>query len=72
MPNHRQAVDEATADVDFTTHNYQVVLETSAGTIRLDLTPDKAPNHCKNMIGLAKTGYYDGLIFHRVLANFMI
>jgi peptidyl-prolyl cis-trans isomerase B (cyclophilin B) len=65
-------VSEATADVDFAKKKYQVQLETTQGTINLDLLADVAPNHCKNMIGLAKSGFYDGLIFHRVISGFMI
>ncbi|MCA9175584.1 MAG: peptidylprolyl isomerase [Planctomycetales bacterium] len=72
MPNYRQAVDEAVADVDFDANDYQVTLETNEGDIRLRLTPDVAPGHCKNLIGLARSGYYDGLIFHRVIRGFMI
>ena len=65
-------VKAATADLDFTKKKYQVQLETTQGTIKLDLLSDVAPNHCKNMIGLAKSGFYDGLIFHRVISGFMI
>lgn len=70
--NMRSKVDEALQDVDFETQTYQVHLDTSLGPIRLDLYPDSAPEHCRNLIGLAKTGYYDGLVFHRVIAGFMI
>ena len=65
-------VEAAVADVDFENKQYQVQLETTAGNIQLDLLPDVAPNHCKNMIGLARIGFYDGLIFHRVIDGFMI
>ncbi|MFT5303853.1 MAG: peptidyl-prolyl cis-trans isomerase B (cyclophilin B) [Mariniblastus sp.] len=65
-------VEAATADVDFSTKKYQIQLETSAGNIHLDLLSDVAPEHCKNMIGLTRIGFYDGLIFHRVIAGFMI
>ena len=65
-------VDAAVEDLDFNNNKYQVQLETSAGTIRLDLLPEVAPTHCRNMIGLARIGYYDGLIFHRVIDSFMI
>ena len=37
-----------------------------------ELYPDKAPNTVKNFISLANQGYYDGLIFHRVIPGFMI
>jgi peptidyl-prolyl cis-trans isomerase B (cyclophilin B) len=73
MPkNYTDDVAKATADLDFAKNNYQVLLDTTMGTIRLDLWPDVAPGHCKNMIGLAKSGFYDGLIFHRVIKGFMI
>ena len=65
-------VDAAVADLDFANKSYQIQLETSAGDIHLDLLPDVAPGHCKNMIGLARIGYYDGLVFHRVISGFMI
>lgn len=68
----RTKVDDALQDVDFSKHKYQIHLETSKGTIRLDLFPDVAPEHCRNIIGLAKTGYFDGLTFHRVIQGFMI
>ncbi len=42
------------------------------GTIKVELYPDIAPNTVKNFISLAKNGFYDGLIFHRVIPGFMI
>jgi len=65
-------VAAAVADLDFANKKYQVHLETSEGEIQLDLFPEVAPEHCKNLIGLAKIGFYDGLIFHRVISDFMI
>ena len=65
-------VDAAVADLDFENKNYRIELDTTKGSIRLDLSPEAAPNHCKNMIGLARIGFYDGLIFHRVIDGFMI
>ena len=65
-------VAAAVADLDFANNNYQIHLETSAGNIQLDLLPEVAPGHCKNMIGLTKIGFYNGLIFHRVISGFMI
>lgn len=41
-------------------------------TFQAELYPDKAPNTVNNFISLVKKGYYDGLIFHRVIAGFMI
>lgn len=48
------------------------VIETSMGTIRVELFLDKVPNTCENFIQLANDGFYDGLVFHRVINNFMI
>lgn len=70
--NRKKEVDAAIADVDFAKNKYQVKLETSMGDITIDLWTDIAPGHCKNLIGLAKIGFYDGLIFHRVIDGFMI
>ncbi len=42
------------------------------GTMKLQLFPDVAPNSVNNMIKLIQDGYYDGLIFHRVIENFVI
>jgi peptidyl-prolyl cis-trans isomerase B (cyclophilin B) len=73
MPaNRKEEVDAAVKDVDFAKNNYQVELDTTAGKITLDLKGDVAPGHCKNMIGLAKIGYYDGVLFHRIIKGFMI
>lgn len=49
-----------------------VVLETTQGTIEIQLMPDIAPKACENFIKLVEKGYYNGLIFHRVIKNFMI
>jgi len=48
------------------------VLETSLGTIELSLYPDQAPLAVENFKGLIGKGYYDGVIFHRVIPGFMI
>jgi peptidyl-prolyl cis-trans isomerase B (cyclophilin B) len=50
----------------------QVTIETTKGKIVLELAEDDAPNTVANFISLADKGYFDGLLFHRVLANFMI
>ncbi|KIJ68892.1 hypothetical protein HYDPIDRAFT_105406 [Hydnomerulius pinastri MD-312] len=49
-----------------------VVFETSLGDIQLELYWDHAPKTCKNFTELAKRGYYNGVIFHRIIADFMI
>ena len=52
--------------------NRHAVIETSMGTIEVELFEDKAPITTKNFIDLAKKGFYDGLLFHRVIPDFMI
>ena len=47
-------------------------IETSRGTIRFQLFDDKVPNTVDNFAKLAAKGFYDGLKFHRVIADFMI
>ena len=49
-----------------------VVLETNQGNIEITLFKDIAPKTVENFVGLAKKGYYNGIIFHRVINNFMI
>ena len=48
------------------------VLHTSMGDIRIRLFPDAAPNAVENFKGLINDGYYNGIVFHRVIDNFMI
>ena len=50
----------------------QVDIKTSAGTIRLELYPDKAPLTVENFLKYVQDGHYDGTIFHRVIPNFMV
>jgi len=49
-----------------------VVIETQYGNIEMQLLPYVAPNHVKNFIKLARSGFYDGTIFHRVIPGFMV
>ena len=62
------AVASATADAA----DPQVDLKTSAGTIRIELNPGKAPKTVANFLQYVKDGHYNGTIFHRVMDNFMI
>ena len=50
----------------------RAVIETKFGNIELKFFPEAAPNHVNNFIELAKKGFYDGTIFHRVIPGFMI
>lgn len=48
-----------------------LLLETSRGSVKIDLRPDLAPGHVERMKELAREGFYDGIIFHRVIDGFM-
>jgi peptidyl-prolyl cis-trans isomerase B (cyclophilin B) len=50
----------------------RATIKTNKGDIRLDLFDDKAPVTVASFVNLAKRGYYNGLTFHRVIADFMI
>ena len=50
----------------------QVDLKTSAGTIRFELYPGKAPKTVENFLRYVKDGHYNGTIFHRVIPGFMV
>ncbi len=50
----------------------EMVLKTTLGDMRLKLFPQIAPKACENFVSLAKKGYYDGVIFHRVIKGFMV
>ena len=52
--------------------NPLVVLETSMGTIRLELNYEKAPRTVENFLHYVDSGYYTGTVFHRVIPDFMI
>jgi cyclophilin family peptidyl-prolyl cis-trans isomerase len=52
--------------------NRTAVIETNKGTIRVEMLEDDAPKTTENFITLAQRGYYDGIIFHRVIKGFMI
>lgn len=54
------------------TKNPIVVLETTQGTITLELFPRVAPKAVENFVTHVKNGYYDGIIFHRIIKGFMI
>lgn len=50
----------------------KIKIETNKGTIEADLFPKEAPKTVENFVTLAKKGFYDGIIFHRVIPGFMI
>ncbi len=49
-----------------------VEMTTSAGSLRIELDDDKAPKTVENFLGYVRSGHYDGTVFHRVIAGFMI
>ncbi len=51
---------------------YKITLKTNKGDIKFKTYTDEAPNTVKNFINLANEGFYDGVIFHRVIEGFMI
>jgi peptidyl-prolyl cis-trans isomerase B (cyclophilin B) len=52
--------------------NLRVLMETSMGNIKIELFKEKAPITVRNFLSYVKEGFYDGLIFHRVISTFMI
>ncbi len=54
-----------------TAANGTLVLETSQGQIEIEMLPDVAPNHVARISELASSGFYDGIIFHRIISGFM-
>jgi peptidyl-prolyl cis-trans isomerase B (cyclophilin B) len=52
--------------------NYHMLLQTNRGDLEVEMWPETAPNHVRNYLDLAYTGFYDGSIFHRVIPGFMI
>ena len=52
--------------------NPKIKLETSKGTMMIELDAENAPNSSANFVEYVKDGFYDGVIFHRVIPNFMV
>jgi cyclophilin family peptidyl-prolyl cis-trans isomerase len=48
---------------------YTATLETELGIVAIDLWPDVAPNHVRNFVALAQSGYFDGLVFERIIRD---
>lgn len=70
--NVKQQVDEAQKTLDLDKKVYTAELTTTKGPIRLTFLADVAPGHVKNFLALAKIGFYNGLVFHRIIKKFMI
>jgi peptidyl-prolyl cis-trans isomerase B (cyclophilin B) len=52
--------------------NYRLTIETTKGNIVLELYPQHAPKTVNNFVFLSKEGFYDGVVFHRVIDDFVI
>ncbi len=51
--------------------NEKIIIETTKGDVEISLRPDLAPNHVERIKELANEGFYDGIVFHRVIEGFM-
>jgi cyclophilin family peptidyl-prolyl cis-trans isomerase len=69
MPKQYPTAPDFTLDL---AKQYSAELETNHGPITIELDPDRAPQAVNNFIFLAREGYYDGVIFHRVVPGFVI
>jgi len=63
------APPEFTIDLD---KNYTATIDTNHGTIEIELDAGRSPTTVNNFVSLARDGFYDGVIFHRVIRDFMI
>lgn len=70
--NVKTQVEEAQKKLDLGKNTYTVELTTTKGPLRLEFFADLAPGHVKNFVALSQIGFYDGLIFHRIIRDFMI
>ena len=60
------------ADRPYKTDNSVAVIETTLGKIAVELFPKEAPDTVANFVKLVEKGYYDGVVFHRVIPKFMV
>ena len=72
----KEKTEEKTTSIEEETHMPEsmtvAVINTNMGTIEIELFADKTPKTVENFVGLANKGFYDGIIFHRVIADFML
>lgn len=64
--------NDETSDSDLAQNPIATITMEDGSVIKVELYPEIAPNTVNNFISLASSGFYDGLIFHRVIKNFMI
>jgi peptidyl-prolyl cis-trans isomerase B (cyclophilin B) len=70
--NVKPQVDEARKALDLQKKAYTVELTTNKGPLRIEFFAELAPEHVKNFVALTQIGFYDNLIFHRIIGGFMI
>jgi len=72
----KEKTENQTTSIEEKTHMPEsmtvAVINTNMGMIEIELFSDKTPKTVENFVGLANKGYYDGIIFHRVIADFML
>jgi peptidyl-prolyl cis-trans isomerase-like 1 len=72
----KERTEEKTTPIEEETHMPEsmtvAAINTNMGTIEIELFADKTPKTVENFVGLANKGFYDGIIFHRVIAGFML
>ncbi|MFC1599510.1 peptidylprolyl isomerase [Patescibacteria group bacterium] len=67
-----EPVEEDSITTDTMSDNRHAVIQTNLGTMELELFEQRAPITTKNFIDLAEKGFYDGIIFHRIIEDFMV
>ncbi len=72
ITSERNTASSSLADQKNNINMTQATLKTSKGDITIEFYPDDAPNTVKNFLTLSEEGFYDGVIFHRVIEGFMI
>ncbi|MDF1838994.1 MAG: peptidylprolyl isomerase [Planctomycetota bacterium] len=71
-PRASMLAPETAPDFDLELGNPQVSIETTRGTLELELLPRAAPTHVHSFLSLAAKGHYDGLTWHRVVSDFVV
>lgn len=66
------AADNTLASKTATAQGSRAIIKTKFGDVEIKFYPDVAPRHVENFVKLAKSGFYNGTIFHRVIPGFMI
>ena len=69
MPKQYDSAPELTVDL---ATSYTATVKTNHGDITIELLPERSPQTVNNFVFLARDGFYDGVIFHRVIKGFMI